>query len=113
MLTNTLKYGDYIVVLRPNNRLTTLGQYTGYNDGVCWKHLFTPSTNWAQGGALIERERIDVISDPNGTAGWLGRNYVNQTIVALYGPTPLVAAMRCLVASRLGDEVEIPDELCK
>lgn len=29
------------------------------------------------------------------------------------GPTPLVAAMRCLVASRLGDEVEIPDELCK
>lgn len=27
------------------------------------------------------------------------------------GPTPLIAAMRCYVASRLGDEVEIPEEL--
>jgi hypothetical protein len=27
------------------------------------------------------------------------------------GPTPLVAAMRCYVASKLGDEVEVPDEL--
>ena len=27
------------------------------------------------------------------------------------GPTPLVAAMRCYVASRLGDEVEISEEL--
>jgi hypothetical protein len=28
-----------------------------------------------------------------------------------YGPTPLVAAMRCYVASQLGDEVDVPDEL--
>jgi hypothetical protein len=28
-----------------------------------------------------------------------------------YGPTPLIAAMRCYVASKLGDEVEVPDEL--
>lgn len=28
-----------------------------------------------------------------------------------YGPTPLIAAMRCFVASKLGDEVEIPEEL--
>lgn len=27
------------------------------------------------------------------------------------GPTPLIAAMRCYVASKLGDEVEVPDEL--
>lgn len=27
-----------------------------------------------------------------------------------YGPTPLIAAMRCYVASKLGEEVEIPDE---
>lgn len=27
------------------------------------------------------------------------------------GPTPLIAAMRCYVASKLGDEVEIPEEL--
>ena len=27
-----------------------------------------------------------------------------------FGPTPLIAAMRCYVASVLGDEVEVPDE---
>ncbi len=30
-----------------------------------------------------------------------------------YGPTPLIAAMRCYVASKLGDEVEVPDELLR
>jgi hypothetical protein len=29
------------------------------------------------------------------------------------GTTPLIAAMRCYVASKLGDEVEIPVELIK
>jgi hypothetical protein len=28
-----------------------------------------------------------------------------------HGPTPLIAAMRCYVASKLGDAVEIPEEL--
>jgi hypothetical protein len=28
-----------------------------------------------------------------------------------YGPTPLIAAMRCYVASKIGLEVEIPEEL--
>jgi hypothetical protein len=27
------------------------------------------------------------------------------------GPTPLVAAMRCYCASKLGDEVDVPEEL--
>ena len=28
-----------------------------------------------------------------------------------FGPTPLIAAMRCFVASKLGDEVEVPNEI--
>lgn len=72
---------------------------------------FHYSTVWAQGGPIIERDRIDCISDPNGSAGWLGRNYINQKIIALYGPTPLVAAMRCYVASKLGYEIDVPEEL--
>jgi len=28
-----------------------------------------------------------------------------------FGPTPLIAAMRCFVASKLGDEVDVPEEL--
>jgi hypothetical protein len=27
------------------------------------------------------------------------------------GPTPLIAAMRCYVTLKLGDEVEVPEEL--
>jgi hypothetical protein len=71
---------------------------------------FHPSTDWAQGGAIIEREGISVCPDEiapwcaffdNGTA-----EYVFYT-----GTTPLIAAMRCYVASKLGDEVQIPEEL--
>jgi len=28
-----------------------------------------------------------------------------------YGPTPLIAAMRCYVASKMGDEIDVPTEL--
>jgi len=31
----------------------------------------------------------------------------------LTGPTPLIAATRCYVASKLGDDIEIPEELTK
>jgi hypothetical protein len=37
-------------------------------------------------------------------------NYDSIDCVA-FGPTPLIAAMRCYVISKLGDEVEVPDEL--
>jgi len=29
------------------------------------------------------------------------------------GPAPLIAAMRCYVASKLGNEIDIPEELIK
>jgi len=68
------------------------------------------STDWSQGGPIIERERIDI-------------RYTGQTWDAArqlneydepdewFGSTPLIAAMRCFVASRLGDEVDVPEEL--
>jgi hypothetical protein len=28
-----------------------------------------------------------------------------------FAPTPLIAAMRCYVASKMGDEIELPEEL--
>ena len=66
------------------------------------------STDWSQGGPIIERERItiDPFDDfPNWCATIPGHQY------RVYGPTLLIAAMRCYVASKLGDEVEIPEEL--
>jgi hypothetical protein len=63
------------------------------------------STDWAQGGAIIERERINLepFSNINGEQ-WTADGEWDS-------PTPLIAAMRCYVASKLGDEVEIPEEL--
>ena len=66
------------------------------------------STDWAQGGPIIEREGIRM--HRSSTGDWWA-----AAESALYrpssGPTPLIAAMRCYVASQLGDEVEVPEEL--
>jgi len=66
------------------------------------------SSSWEQGGPIIERENMEItrLADDR---GWKSTNY-DQTIKA-YGPTPLIAAMRCYVASKLGDDIEIPEEL--
>lgn len=63
------------------------------------------STSWAQGGPIIEREGISITQ----FGGTWKANTVYQS--AVIGPTPLIAAMRCYVASKLGDEVDVPKEL--
>ena len=91
-----------------------------------WK----PSTSWAQGGPLIEKERIGLEFMDNFEAwsssivredGQDRESYsddqdresytVEQESFVGYGPTPLIAAMRVFVASRLGNEVDVPEEL--
>lgn len=75
-----------------------------------YKGTWKPSFNWSQGGPIIEREGIAVRRSHNMEYGsWQAirdgfRNNHN-------GPTPLIAAMRCYVAFKLGDELEIPNEL--
>ena len=69
-------------------------------------YIYTPSTNWAQGGPIIERETISL--DYAQEEDWAAKTPAYQWA---YGPTPLIAAMRCYVASKLGDEVEIPKAL--
>jgi hypothetical protein len=69
----------------------------------------SPSTNWAQAGPIIEREGVCLWSEgydweakiQTGPGEWLTE----------WDASPLVAAMRCYVASKLGDEVDIPEEL--
>jgi hypothetical protein len=88
-------------------------------------YINSPSTDWSQGGPIIEREKINLSVDYQDDAlsldmipiGWkanLWNNSVPGTPGFLqwaYGPTPLIAAMRCYVASKLGDNIEIPKEL--
>ena len=71
---------------------------------------YIPSTDWAQGGPIIELEGINLRALSGAlweaeTWSAAGGQYL------LDGPTPLVAAMRCYVASKLGNEIELPDEL--
>jgi hypothetical protein len=75
---------------------------------------YNPSGDWMQGGPIIEREGIGFrrgYSDESGFNGWVAQRWAQDTTVFEEGPTPLIAAMRCYVASKLGDEVEIPEEL--
>lgn len=81
--------------------------------GTWLSHAYDPAGDWSQGGSIIEREYIN-INHPNGS------NKKNDDWIATWkfggyeefrGSTPLIAAMRCYVASKLGEEVEIPEEL--
>ena len=72
---------------------------------------YAPSTDWAQGGPIIEQEAITV-SQGSPVLGleWMACDRGSSCIQ--HGPTYLIAAMRCYVASKLGDEVDVPEELC-
>jgi hypothetical protein len=65
------------------------------------------STDWAQGGPILEREinRVQEITE----GLWEAEAWSHTE----EGPTPLIAAMRCYVASKFGNTVEIPNELAK
>ena len=82
-------------------------------------HRLSYSTNWAQGGPIIEREGIDVFTEKKTPESWvasMARYQNGERLVGWrihqYGPTPLIAAMRAYVVSKLGDEVDVPEELC-
>ena len=71
---------------------------------------FAPATDWAEGGPIIEREKIRLDTTWNCEDGyWSARM---DTVGGWWlGDTPLIAAMRCYVVSKMGDEIEIPEEL--
>ena len=75
---------------------------------------FKYSTEWAQGGPIIEREKIAVAYEPSmvydDSCRWKALAAMSDN-EHQYGPSPLIAAMRCYVASKLGNEVEVPKEL--
>ncbi len=71
-----------------------------------FRGIYKPSTDWAQGGPIIEREEIGLQCDPMGI--WVSVMVMKSQ---KHGQTPLIAAMRCYVASKLGDEIEVPEGL--
>ena len=71
--------------------------------------FYSPSTDWSQAGPIIELENIATWPDDE-EGGWFassdggrGEDYK--------GNTPLIAAMRCYLALKWANEIEIPKEL--
>ena len=83
--------------------------------GDClWLKCFEPSTDWAQGGPIIAREKIGIWPSGSIEGMWAARpdcEVYPERLPPLYGPTPLIAAMRCYVSSKMGNAVEIPEGL--
>jgi hypothetical protein len=94
------------------------GLWYGIESGHDYRWEWSPSTNWAQGGPIIEREGVELQC-------WrAGRRIDHWTATLPFqvndegdpfwdGSTPLIAAMRCFCCSKLGDEIDIPEELCQ
>lgn len=95
-----------------------LRQFTNESDGspvmVCtvFSQHYIPSTDWADGGPIIDREKV-AVSPSSSKDQWEAgviKSYGHEGPEAeqwMYGPTPLIAAMRAYVVSKLGDEVEL------
>ena len=66
---------------------------------------YRPSTRWNEGGPIIEQEKIILshLPDSNDLEHWSGRIHGMEAVTL--GETPLIAAMRCYVYSKLGEEV--------
>lgn len=84
---------------------------------------FHPDTDWSRGGPIIERAKIAVWFHTDYgcwcAAGidWMDADVDSDVFLAMpdafRGPTPLIAAMRCYCCSKLGDIVDVPEELCQ
>lgn len=77
------------------------------------RHVPGFSDDWAIGGPIIEKEKISFV-EVSSRNEWVASvpqpNMIGWRILG-YGPTQLIAAMRCFVKLKLGDEVDLPVEL--
>ncbi|MDC9607189.1 phage protein NinX family protein [Xenorhabdus griffiniae] len=77
--------------------------------------LYSPSTDWSQCGQLID-EYLDSLTRMSIDSPWVAScKAVTVDDFSIWkvqtGDAPKIAICRAVVAAKLGDEVEIPDEL--
>jgi len=77
-----------------------------YDDANDELQIYSPSTKLFTGGPIIDRAAIETLKEA-GIDNWVAVSETKKET----GPTMLIAAMRCYVASKLGDEVNVPVEL--
>ncbi len=69
---------------------------------------YKTSTDWSQGGPIIEREKIAIRENGDSDDWYACKRWDDH---GMFGPTLLIAGLRCFVTSKLGNEIEIPEEL--
>lgn len=100
-------------VLHPNGTILSAEEVP--SNAMSRHYVYTfwaPQEDWSQGGPIIEREGICLL-DPCSNQNRNGQWHANCGAWGADGETALIAAMRCFVASKLGDEVDVPQELLK
>ena len=90
---------------------TSAGDVIILREGVT--DYFDPHRNWGWGGQIIEREGITISKEQGDWSAYFRDNLFEEDGSEHWsvGPTPLIAAQRCFVASKLGPTVEVPEEL--
>ena len=76
---------------------------------------WSPSTNWGQAGPIIEECGMGVYRNyvRDGSGKWEGYVAAMRDPHGVgTGSSMCEAAMRCFVAGKLGEEVDIPEEYC-
>lgn len=102
-------------VAKCENSDTSIEHFIAMHSHYAYDHgTFDYSTDWAQGGPIIERIKGLQLknwleSKPETCCEVHIHDYEGDWIQ--FGPTPLIAAMRCYVTSKLGNEVDVPKEL--
>lgn len=107
---------DYAVAICQNVEIDSNGCPIWFDSGRIDANRveYNPSQYWAIAGPIIEREKMEIT--PYGINGeWRARDFYEPSpgvpCAEQYGNSSLVAAMRCYVVSKMGESVEIPEEL--
>jgi hypothetical protein len=91
----------------PSKRGTWLTAPYGRFDASHKLPHWRPAYDWSQGGPIIEDAGIMLVRYTAIPAFKCGEYYWKAN--DMDGATPLIAAMRCFVASKLGDQIELPE----
>lgn len=73
--------------------------------------LYRPSTDWGTGGHLIGKYQVNLHSPQHSDDCWAAWVTIQGKDFAQGGYQPLAAVCRAIVASKLGDTVQVPKEL--
>lgn len=99
-----IKASNFPVMMHEGRFVTYDMEFDGYV-------VVQPSVAWSQCGTMIARFGMTVTPASSAMTDWMARFAESEKLYDGFGSTPQVAICRAVVASKLGDEVDIPDEL--